>query len=66
MNQELLEKMAVQPGELVCIRQGAGKTILTAALENTIPADCVRVAAAHEKTSMLGEMFGSLTMERVQ
>ena len=66
MNQALLEKMAVKPGELVCIRQGAGKTILTAALENTIPADCVRVAAAHEKTSMLGEMFGSLTMERVQ
>lgn len=65
MNQALLEKIAVNPGESVRIRQDNGEAVLTAALEQSLPAGCVRIAAAHEKTSMLGEMFGSLTMERV-
>jgi hypothetical protein len=30
-----------------------------------VPANCVRIAAAHRTTAELGEMFGAVQLERV-
>jgi NADH-quinone oxidoreductase subunit G len=37
---------------------------LTAALDDRLPDDCVRVAAAHPATAGLGAMFGVLSLEK--
>jgi NADH-quinone oxidoreductase subunit G len=33
--------------------------------DDRLPADCVRVAAAHALTAALGDMFGAVTLERI-
>jgi NADH-quinone oxidoreductase subunit G len=48
----------------VLVRQGVGAARLVAALDERLPDDCVRVAAAHASTAGLGVMFGSLSVER--
>ena len=48
----------------VRVRQGSGEAILVARTDNNVPAGCVRVSAAHVSTAMLGDMFGSITVER--
>ena len=35
-----------------------------ALLDETVPAGCVRVAAAHASTAALGDMFGTINVER--
>jgi NADH-quinone oxidoreductase subunit G len=45
-------------------RQGSGEVVLTAKADETVPAGCVRVAAAHVSTAALGEMFGAINVER--
>jgi NADH-quinone oxidoreductase subunit G len=37
---------------------------LAAARDDKLPADCVRVAAAHPLTAALGEMFGEIVIEK--
>jgi NADH-quinone oxidoreductase subunit G len=34
-------------------------------LDDKLPDDCVRVAAAHRSTAGLGAMFGTVTLESV-
>jgi len=70
MNSRLLHKLGVAAGQPVIVRQGSGAAKLAAALDDRLPEDCVRVAAAHVTTAGLGAMFGSLhvqkaTMEKV-
>ena len=36
-----------------------------AALDDRLPDDCVRVAAAHPTTAGVGPMFGTVTLARV-
>ena len=43
---------------------GAGVASLVAKSDDTVPANCVRVSAAHASTAALGEMFGAITVER--
>ncbi len=64
MNAKLLQKFGVVPGQPVIVRQGAGSAKLAAALDDKLPDDCVRVAAAHAATAGLGAMFGSLGVEK--
>ena len=63
MNAELLAKLGVKPGQTVKIRQGEGEASLSAACDNGLPRDCVRVAAAHPQTGGLGPMSGELKVE---
>jgi NADH-quinone oxidoreductase subunit G len=35
------------------------------ALDQAVPDDCVRIAAAHPSTAAIGPMFGTLTLEKV-
>jgi NADH-quinone oxidoreductase subunit G len=64
MNARLLRKLGVAEGQAVLVGQGEGAATLVAALDDKLPEDCVRVAAAHPSTAGLGPMFGSLSVAR--
>ncbi|EXI77970.1 MAG: NADH-quinone oxidoreductase chain 3 [Candidatus Accumulibacter appositus] len=61
---ETLQALALSDGASVRVRQGNGEVVLTAKADPTVPAGCVRVAAAHVSTAALGEMFGAINVER--
>jgi len=65
MNAKLLQKLGLAAGGQVLVKQGEGSARLAAALDDALPDDCVRVAAAHRSTAALGAMFGTLTLEKV-
>jgi NADH-quinone oxidoreductase subunit G len=48
----------------VRVRQGEGETVVEAGRDDTLPAGCVRLAAAHRLTSELGPMFAPIAVER--
>ncbi len=64
MNETTLAKLGIAGGQPVRVRQGAGEAILNAKLDNSVPDECVRVAAAHQSTAGLGAMFGLISVER--
>ncbi len=64
MNEKTLMKLGVSAGVQVRIKQGLGEAILTARMDNAVPDDCVRAAAAHQSTTGLGDMFGLISVER--
>ncbi len=65
MNAKLMQSLGVQAGGLVLVRQGKGEAGFTAALDDSLPDNCVRVAAGHAATASLGAMFGSVTLEKI-
>jgi len=65
MNARLMAKLGIADGQPVRVRQGEGSAKLAAALDERLPDDCVRVAAAHASTAALGPMFGTLEIERI-
>jgi NADH-quinone oxidoreductase subunit G len=64
MNARLMQRLEIAAGTPLRLRQGAGEATLNAALDDRLPDDCVRVAAAHASTAGLGAMFGVLTLEK--
>ena len=64
MNEQTLAQVGVAEKAQVRVRQGAGEAVLVAKTDNNVPNGCVRVSAAHASTAMLGEMFGSISVER--
>lgn len=56
--------LGLQDGDQAKLKQGAGEAVLTVALDEAIPAGCVRVSAAHATTASLGDMYGPVVMER--
>ncbi len=60
----LAERLGVVSGDTVKVTQGTGSTLLVAAIDKALPANAVRVAAAHPSTSMLGAMFGAIQVEK--
>ncbi|MDR2112647.1 MAG: NADH-quinone oxidoreductase subunit NuoG [Candidatus Accumulibacter sp.] len=58
------ERLALDAEARVRVRQGQGEAVLAARADAKVPPDCVRVAAAHAATAALGEMFGSINVER--
>jgi NADH-quinone oxidoreductase subunit G len=60
MNARLMQKLGIADGQPVRVAQGEGEARLAAALDERLPDDCVRVAAAHASTAGLGPMFGTL------
>jgi NADH-quinone oxidoreductase subunit G len=61
MNARLMAKLGVGAGEQVAVNASVR---LAAELDDKLPDDCVRIAAAHASTASLGAMFGELTVER--
>ena len=64
INKKLMEKLGVQEGDMVMVNQGAGSANLRVVLDERLPDDCVRVAAAHTMTSGLGGMFDEISVAR--
>jgi NADH-quinone oxidoreductase subunit G len=65
MNRALWERLGLQEGDAVRVRQGSGEAVLAAGIDDRLPADCLRVAAGRPETAALGAMFGTITAERV-
>jgi NADH-quinone oxidoreductase subunit G len=59
-----LATLGVTDGAQVRLRQANGEAVLTARVDESVPAGCVRVAAGHASTATLGEMFGAINVER--
>jgi NADH-quinone oxidoreductase subunit G len=60
MNSRLLQRLRISPGQRVLVN---GSVALYIALDETVPDECVRIAAAHSATAAIGPMFGSVTLE---
>jgi len=65
MNARMLAALGAIDGSLVLVRQGEGEAGLVAALDDRLPDNCVRVAAAHPSTAALGPMFGHIAVEMI-
>jgi NADH-quinone oxidoreductase subunit G len=60
----LADTLGVVAGDTVKVTQGSGSALLVAAIDKGLPANAVRVAAAHPSTAMLGAMFGAIQVEK--
>ncbi|MEO8739379.1 MAG: NADH-quinone oxidoreductase subunit NuoG [Casimicrobiaceae bacterium] len=65
VNPATLAEMRCAAGDAVRVRQGTGEALLKLQSDASVPDGCVRIAAAHPSTSMLGPMFGSVSVEAV-
>ena len=64
LNSATAEKLGLTAGVKVKLSQGKGEAVVFLELDERVPANCVRLAAAHAVTSGLGPMFGKLSLER--
>ena len=64
INEATLLKLNIPAETLVRVKQGLGEAMLTTKMDNAVPDNCVRVAAAHKSTAGLGEMYGVISVER--
>ncbi len=64
MNAKLMARLGLSKEDSVLIRQEGGQARLKAALDERVPDECIRVAAAHPSTASLGAMFGALEVEK--
>ena len=65
MNRALADKLGLREGDQLRVRQGAGEAVVPFAVDDKLPADCIRLAAAREETCALGAMTGALSVERI-
>lgn len=64
LSEQTMSQIGLSENAQVRVKQGSGEAILVARTDNNVPAGCVRISAAHASTAMLGDMFGSITVER--
>ena len=65
MNRALFEELGLRAGDALRVRQGAGEALVDAAIDDRLPARCIRLAAARPETAALGALFGTVAAERV-
>jgi NADH-quinone oxidoreductase subunit G len=65
MNRALFEQLGLRDGDALRVRQGRGEALVPAAIDDRLPAGCLRLAAARPETAALGAMYGTVTAERV-
>jgi NADH-quinone oxidoreductase subunit G len=58
-----LERLGVADGAMVTVRQGRGEARLRAAVDASVPAGVVRIAAAHASTCGLEGLSGPISIE---
>ncbi|MBI5751088.1 MAG: NADH-quinone oxidoreductase subunit G [Hydrogenophilales bacterium] len=63
-NAGLMQRLGLNEGDMILLKQGAGQTQLPVARDDRLPDNCVRVAAAHPLTAALGGMFDAITVTR--
>ena len=60
----LADKLGIEQGAAVKVSQGSTPVQLIAAIDPSLPANVVRIAAGHASTAALGAMFGSVSLEK--
>ncbi len=65
MNRAQFEKLGLREGDRVRVWQGGGEAVVPAAVDDKLPAGCIRLAASRPETATLGAMSGEITVERV-
>ena len=65
VNAATLAALQLTDGGAARVRQAGGEAMMKIAVDASVPDGCVRVAAAHATTSMLGPMFGPIGVEPV-
>ena len=65
MNSSTLGRLGLKEGEKVRVHQGQGEAMLETVADEAVADACVRIAAAHESTSALGDLTGPITVERI-
>jgi len=58
-----LERLGIADGAMVRVRQGRGEAVLRAAVDASVPAGVVRIAAAHPSTCGLEGLSGPVSIE---
>jgi NADH-quinone oxidoreductase subunit G len=64
-NAATLAQLQLAEGVAARVRRGEAEAMLKVVSDASVPDGCVRIAAAHPTTSMLGPMFGSIAVEAV-
>jgi NADH-quinone oxidoreductase subunit G len=64
-NAKTLERLQLADGEAARVRRDQGEAMLKVVADPGVPDGCVRIAAAHPATTMLGPMFGPIAVEAV-
>jgi NADH-quinone oxidoreductase subunit G len=57
-------QLGLNAGDNVKLKQGSGVAVLPVQIEENVPAGCVRVVAANAATATLGDLFGTISVER--
>ncbi|MBY0270761.1 MAG: NADH-quinone oxidoreductase subunit NuoG [Burkholderiales bacterium] len=65
MNRALADQLGLRDGDFVRVMQDGGEATLPYAIDDKLPANCVRVALARAETAALGASDAALTVERV-
>jgi len=65
VNAATLAALNLTDGGAARVRQVGGEAMMKVAVDASVPDGCVRVAAGHATTSMLGPMFGPIGVEPV-
>ena len=65
MNRALADQWGLREGDGVRVHQGGGDVVVAYAIDDKLPADCVRLVAARDETAALGAANAPLTLERV-
>jgi NADH-quinone oxidoreductase subunit G len=65
MNRAQAGKLGLRDGDSVRVRQGGGEAVVAYAIDDKLPAECIRLAAAREETAALGDAHAELSVERV-
>jgi NADH-quinone oxidoreductase subunit G len=64
LSSALAQKLGIEDGAQVRVKQGNGSALLAAAVDRKLPDNVVRIAAGHASTAALGAMFGAIAVER--
>ena len=64
VNPGMLITLGINSGAMVTVKQGDAKAVVRIETDDTLPVDCVRLAAGHPHTANLGAMMGKISLER--
>jgi NADH-quinone oxidoreductase subunit G len=65
MSGKLLERLGVNVGDKVELKQGEGEACLSVDCDDKLPTNCIRLISAHPLTAKLGDMFGEITVKKL-
>jgi NADH-quinone oxidoreductase subunit G len=65
MNRALADKLGLRDGDALRVVQDGGAAVVAYGIDDQLPADCVRLAAARAETATLGADDAPLVLERV-